>query len=149
MRLEGVDNLQSYGIVFGGDWDGTDCPNSNYSSCFNRYYRLLAVWFGADNEMKYQLKRIDSHDPFNNHGRGTELIPFTEVLVNSPSEGYQTWAVELFPNGDIKIFVNGNLIGQTNDTVLLNEPFFGAFSSTDEYTGLQAQFDYFSVVRLE
>jgi uncharacterized repeat protein (TIGR01451 family) len=149
VRLEGQDNEHSYGIVFGGDWDDTSCPNSDYSRCFNHYYRLIVVWFTPNSVMKYLLKRIEYHDPSNNHGRGTELIPFTDVQVNSPSIGYQTWAVELFPNGDIKIFVNGNLVGVVNDTAFINDPYFAVFTSTDEYTGLQAEFDYFDVMHLE
>ncbi|MCA9968850.1 MAG: DUF11 domain-containing protein, partial [Anaerolineales bacterium] len=41
-----VDNLHAYGVIFGADWNGEPCPNGDYSSCFNHYYRMLAIWYG-------------------------------------------------------------------------------------------------------
>lgn len=148
VRLVGKDNLHAYGLVFGGDWDGSFCPNSDFTSCYNQYYRLLVLWFGNNDELKYQLKRIDSHDPDNGHGRGGTLIGFREVQVNEPSGGWQVWGIEVQPNGVIKIFVNDNQVGQVTDTSLIDKPYFGTFSAVDEYTGLQAEFDRYTVTSL-
>ncbi|MCZ7668403.1 MAG: hypothetical protein M5U34_15025 [Chloroflexi bacterium] len=98
--------------------------------------------------MKYDLKRIDYHDPRNNAGRGDTLISTREVDVNSPAEGYQNWAVEVSPAGKIKIFVNGGLVGETTDTRYIGSPYFGSFSSTDEYNGLEAYFDWYESTAL-
>lgn len=149
IQLQGRDNLHAYGLVFGGDWDGTLCPNNEFTSCYNQYYRLLVLWFGNNDELKYQLKRITSHDEDNGHGRGGTLIGFREVQVNQPSGDWQVWGVEVHPNGDIKIFVNGNQVGETTDTALIDKPYFGTFSAVDEYTGLRAEFDWYTVTSLQ
>jgi uncharacterized repeat protein (TIGR01451 family) len=145
IRLVGVDNLHSYGLIFGGDWNGQECPNDDYSSCFNVYYRLNVIWSGnLDNQLTIQLKRIDFHDG-NNVGRGPDLIPAKTVNVNSPAEGYQIWRVFVYADGLIQITVNNNLVGEVYDTMYINNPYFAAFSSTDEYNGLEAEFDYYQV----
>ncbi|HSH04856.1 MAG TPA: DUF11 domain-containing protein [Anaerolineae bacterium] len=150
VRLEGVDNLHTYGFVFGADWDGTQCPNSEYTSCFNQYYRLLNIWSGAQSTLKMQLKRIDYHDyDAGNAGRGADLISVTNVQVNSPSETDQEWAIEVWPSGDIYIFANGNMVGQSFDPYFINNRYFGFWSSTDEYTGLEAVYDWVEVIALE
>jgi uncharacterized repeat protein (TIGR01451 family) len=149
IQLQGRDNLHAYGLVFGGDWDGTLCPNNDFTSCYNQYYRLLVLWFGNNDELKYQLKRITSHDEDNGHGRGGTLIGFREVQVNQPSGDWQVWSVEVHPNGDIKIFVNGNQVGETKDTALIDKPYFGSFSAVDEYTGLRAEYDWYKVTSMQ
>jgi len=146
IRWVGVDNLHSYGIVWGADWNGQPCPNANYTSCFNHYYRLNVIWSGnLGNKLTVQLKRIDYHDPGDNTGRGIDLIPATVFNVNPPSQGYQTWAIRVYPDGVMRLFLNGNQIRVVNDTMYIQDPYFGAFSSTDEYNGLEAEFDYFQV----
>ncbi|MFZ0545439.1 MAG: hypothetical protein WAM60_08370 [Candidatus Promineifilaceae bacterium] len=149
IQLVGVDNLHSYGIIFGGDWNGQPCPNNDYSSCFNHYYRLNVIWSGnLNNRLTVQLKRIYYHDE-NNVGRGVDLAPTRTVEVNPPAQGFQTWVIQVFPNGDIRVRVNGNLVFSVNDTHYVQNPFFGAFSSTDEYTGLEAEFEYFEASYLD
>lgn len=150
VKYTGVDNLHTYGIIFGGDWDGTECPNDDYSSCFNNYYRLSVIWSGnLDQELKVQLKRIDFHEEDDNVGRGPEL-GLREVNVNDPPEGYQTWVVEVDPStGRISVLVNGNIVFEVFDTVYTSYRYFGVFASTDEYTGLEAEFDYFQVTAVD
>ncbi len=148
IQLVGKDNLHTYGLVFGGDWDGSQCPNSDFTSCYNQYYRLLVTWYGNNDELKYQLKRIDSHDPDNGHARGSTLIGFREVQVKEPSHKWQVWGIEVQPDGVIKIFVNGNKVGQITDSSLIENPYFGTYSAVDEYTGLQAEFDWYKVTSL-
>jgi len=149
VRLVGVDNLHGYGIIFGADLDDQPCPNSDYSSCFNQYYRLIAFWSGnADKRMTSRLKRIDYHDGRNNAGRGVTMTPWLTPEVNDPADGYQNWAVEVYPLGTIRIYVNGNFVRETTDKSYIESPFFGTFSSTDEYNGLQAEYDWYEVVPL-
>ncbi|GMQ78361.1 MAG: hypothetical protein BMS9Abin02_0864 [Anaerolineae bacterium] len=149
VRLEGVDNLHGYGIIFGADQLGQPCPNADYSSCFNQYYRLTAFWSGnADKRMTTQLKRIDYHDDRNNAGRGVKLTPWLTPGVNDPANGYQQWAIEVYPSGLIKIFVNGKFVDDAFDTNYIDRPFFGTFASTDEYNGLQAEYDWYQVTPL-
>ncbi|HET6444981.1 MAG TPA: hypothetical protein VFI27_10430 [candidate division Zixibacteria bacterium] len=153
MRARHVEpgNLNSYGIIFGGDWDAqSGCPAPDFSTCFNQYYRLNMIWFGDDPsspQLRAVLKRIDSHDPRNNHGRGETLISM-DVGVNHPSSGFQEWSVEVYPNGTIRLFENGTFFAETVDTNYIDQPYFGSFSSTDEYAGLEAHFDWFEVTAL-
>jgi uncharacterized repeat protein (TIGR01451 family) len=149
VRLVGVDNLHGYGIIFGADLLGQPCPISkeDFSSCFNQYYRLSVIWSGSP-WMTTQLKRIDKHDDRNNAGRGVALTHWLTPNVNSPSEDYQKWAVEVYPSGLIKIFVNGKFVDDTFDTKYIDRPFFGTFASTDEYNGLQAEYDWYQVTPL-
>ena len=154
MRARHVEpsNLNSYGMIFGGDWDGTSpCPSANYSTCFTGYYRMNIIWFGddpADPLLRVIVKRIDYHDPVNGHGRGVTIMDEVNARVAFPPSGHQRWAVEVYPNGLIKVFVNDNFVGQAVDSTYVNRPYFGAFSSTDEYAGLEAHFDWFEVKAL-
>lgn len=152
MRARHVEpeNLNSYGMVFGGDWNApAQCPASNFTTCFNQYYRMNIIWFGDDNhKLRVILKRIDFHDPSNNHGRGETIIDAVDVSTQGVSSAYQRWAVEVHANGTIKIFINGNFVAQTVDTAYINRPYFGTFSSTDEYAGLEAHFDWFQATAL-
>jgi uncharacterized repeat protein (TIGR01451 family) len=149
-RQEEPGNLNSYGMVFGGDWVSQEpCPVWDYSTCFNQYYRLNIIWFGDDNQtLRAILKRIDTHDPANNHGRGETIIPSVNVPTQGLSGSFQNWAVEVYPNGTIKLFINGDFVTQTVDTHYIDRPYFGSFSSTDEYAGLEAHFDWFEVTAL-
>ena len=143
---DGVDNLHSYGIIFGGDWNGQPCPASDYSSCFNHYYRLNIIYFGDNaRELRMQLKRIDYHDmEEGNAGRGKSLIDFNDVSVSDPS-GWNVWAVVVSADGTIEIYVNGKRVGIAHDTRYIHEKYFGVFASTDEYAGTAATFDYYEV----
>ncbi len=150
IRLVGVDNLHSYGIVFGGDWNGQPCPNNDYSSCFNNYYRLNVVWSGdMDDRLSIQLKRIDYHEQPDNVGRGVTLMPFNTVNVIPPAQGWQTWTFQVYANGVIRLLLNGQQVFEGFDTNYINNPYFGAFSSTDEYNGLEAEFQYFEASFLD
>ncbi|MGB3713223.1 MAG: DUF11 domain-containing protein [Candidatus Promineifilaceae bacterium] len=149
-RLVGADNLNSYGLIFGGDWNAQDpCPVWDFSTCFNQYYRLSIIWFGDSNQrLRAIVKRINNHDPENNHGRGVTIIPAVDVPTQGPSSSYQNWAVEVYQNGTIKLFINGNFVAQTVDTNYIDRPYFGTFSATDEYNGLEAHFDWYQVTAL-
>ena len=144
---EGIDNLHSYGIVFGGDWDTSQpCPNSNFTSCFNRYYRLNAVWHGSSSTLKVQLKRIDYHDTDDNSDEGKELMGFTDVFVGDP-DGWNTWTIDVYANGRIKLYVNGNLFYDEQQELLYisGGRYFGAFASSNEYSGTAAFYEYYTI----
>lgn len=143
----GVDNLHSYGLIFGGNYNGGACPNAAYSSCFNAYYRLNVIWSGPDNSLKYELKRIDGHDPTDNGGVGVTLIPFKTASVGD-SQGYNTWAIDVYPNGRIEVYVEGKLVGAAKDSTYINQPYFGVFASSDEYAGSEPTFEYYGLSAL-
>ncbi len=142
--LENPDNLHSYGLIFGGDWNGQACPNADYSSCFNHYYRLNVVWHGPDTSMLVQLKRIDYHDPDSNAGGGVTLIDYFDAAVKPQNEG-NVWMIEVQANGTIKLYVNGNLLRTVTDSTYVNNPYFGVFASSNEYLGSRPWFDWYKV----
>ncbi len=151
VRMEDADNLNSYGLIWGADWNGEECgPAPDVTeNCFNHYYRLNIIWFGNPTIMHFQLKRVDFHDARTHAGRGPNLIDYSEVTVNNPSHDYQVWRVEHHPNGDIKLYINGNLFGQHNDSTYLGNRYFGVFASSDEYLGSEPHFDWYTVTALD
>ena len=54
----------------------------------------------------------------------------------------------MYPSGLIKLFVNGNFVAEVVDSTYIDRPFFGAFSAVDEYTGLEAEFDWYKATIL-
>lgn len=148
VRLFDQSNLHSYGIVFNGSYDEsiTSCAANNYTPCFNTYYRLLVIWYGASSNLRATLKRIDYHDS-NNSARGPELAPNRDPNSNSPSQTWQDWAVERYPDGMMRVYLNGVLVYEVFDATFF-DPYFGLMAATDEYAGLDAQFDYVRVTPL-
>lgn len=145
VRLVDQSNLHSYGIVFNGQYDGvTDCSANNYTPCFNSYYRLLVIWYGDGSKLRTILKRIDFHDE-KNSGRGVDLAPNMDPSGNSPSQTWQDWAVERYPDGTMKIFLNGAKVYEVADSTYF-DPYFGFIAATDEYAGLDAQYDYVRII---
>ncbi|MCB9422824.1 MAG: DUF11 domain-containing protein [Ardenticatenaceae bacterium] len=144
---DGVDNLHTYGIVFGGDWNGQPCPNAIYSSCFNHYYRLQVIWFGSPTKLRVDLKRIDYHDS-DNIGRGdTKIFGFKDITVGDPN-GWNKWTIERLANGTINVYVNDKYVGGGVDPTYVNDRYFGAYAASNEYSGTAANFDYFVVTAL-
>jgi len=144
-RIRHLGNELSYGIVFGGN-GGTFCPvdRSNAGSsngCFSHYYRLNVIWGGY---LKYQVKRIDYHDPEKGSGRGRELLSTTNVSDRTSNNGWNTWEIKVYDNG-FAVYVNGGLLGWTEDTTYVHEPYYGIFISTYEYNGATFEHDYFYV----
>ena len=150
IRLNKPDNLNSYGLIFGGDWNGTTCPNGDFNSCFNHYYRLNIIWYGSKNNLRVRLKRIDYHDEKEgNAGRGVGLTDYFSVKVGSPPEKYVEWRVRVLENGTINIYVNDNLVKSVTDSTYINGPYFGVFAATDEYLGSEPWVDWYSVTPLD
>ncbi|MCA9995086.1 MAG: hypothetical protein KDE56_05030 [Anaerolineales bacterium] len=141
-----VDNLHAYGIIFGGDWNGLACPTDHYWTCFNQYYRLLVIWHGSPDTLRVNLKRIDSHDPEDNAGRGITLVDYKEVSMN-PND-WNTWAVEVHDNGDIVVLVNGRVWATVNDSTYLANRYFGVFAASDEYLGAEPHFDHYGLTHI-
>jgi hypothetical protein len=150
VRLNEQDNLNAYGFIFGGDWDGTaSCPNNRYNDCFHHYYRLMFLWYGAPQHLRMQLKRIDFHDSGDNGGDGETLISYKDINVGIPPEGFKTWRIVVEEDGLIKIYVNGEKVAQATDDTYIHNPYFGVFAATDEYLGAEPWYDWYSVTALD
>ncbi|MCB0035728.1 MAG: DUF11 domain-containing protein [Anaerolineales bacterium] len=147
VRLFDQSNLHSYGIVFNGQYDRvSDCSANNYTPCFNSYYRFLAIWYGDNSKLRTTLKRIDFHDD-KNSGRGVDLDSNKDPSGNSPSQTWQDWAVERYPDGRMRIFLNNVAVYDVYDSNFF-DPYFGFIAATDEYAGLDAQYDFVRIIPL-
>ena len=177
VKFEGVGNLNTYGMIWGGDWNGLPCPAAGRSTtipetmiaptsdivysnitgrapqnfndnCFQTYYRTIMLWQGPGNEMKFQWKRVEYHDD-NNHGKGTDLMAWQNIQLQSgDSLGWNDWAVEVYADGTMKLFSGTNLVATVQDTSYINQPYFGFFASTDEYPGSDPLWDYIRITRI-
>jgi hypothetical protein len=151
MRFDpSVDNLHSYGLIWGGDWDDTNiaCPNEGFTSCLNHYYRLNILWYGSsDDELRTQIKRIDYHDK-DGSGRGDSLAGYADNGVNSPSGGWQDWIVERENSGEMRVFVNNETVPKrTVSDTTYNGPntYFGILATSNEYAGAEPWVDWFKI----
>jgi hypothetical protein len=150
VRLEEPKNLNTYGIIFGGDWNGAYCPAPDYSSCFNHYYRLSVTWYADDaGRLRVTLKRIDYHDS-NNVGRGVTLFgPYDVPVIGIPRDWHE-WKVKVYASGLIQVYVDGTTFaGSAVDTTYINDPLFGGFAATDEYLGARPFYDWFTAMGMD
>lgn len=141
-----VDNLHSYGLVWGGDWDGSTCPNNNFTSCFTHYYRLNVIWFGAQNHLRVGIKRIDYHTD-SNAGRGETIMDYQDIYTGSPG-GWNDWGIEQDFDGDIRLYFNGELIRTLSDPerrYVGKGTFPGFYATSNEYLGSEPWYDFFQI----
>ncbi len=138
VRVRDEANLVAYGIIFGAN-DGSPCPAYRDSGCFYHYYRLEVIW---DGRLKAGFKRIDRHESEKGKGQGTEIIGYR--YVEGDSIGWHTWKFEVKADG-IDIYYDGGLFGSISDSQYVNEPYFGVYTSANEYKPSIGQFDYYYV----
>ena len=139
-------NEVSYGIAFGSNV-GTYCEVNRSNSmgqdgCFAHYYRVNVIWAG--NYLKFNVNRVDGHD---DRGRGiaTELMGFYNLtgLGYDPGD-WHVWEIKVSETG-FSIYVNGHYITHISDTVYINEPYHGIFSSTFEYNNAHFEHAYYYI----
>ncbi len=157
MMPANLGNLVSQGVVFGGDWNGQTCPDYStlagvyqHNICFNHFYNTNTIWFG---KLKLLFERNDSlvwcptcgGSPMKRLGSQT-LIETIENFTTPNS--WNTWRIEVRSSG-IDLYVNGVKFFTFNDTRYINDPYFGIFASTDEYSNSTARFDYIAITPLD
>lgn len=151
-------NLVSHGVVFGADWNGTaSCPDWStvlgvyaHNNCFNHFYNTNLIW-SSDNDLTLLWERIDQlvwcpqcdGSPLKRLGHVPPAVPFR---MNAST--WNTYRIEV-RESEIKFFINGNLRYTYNDTRWINDPYFGIFASTDEYSNSTWRFDYIKVTPLD
>ncbi len=146
-RAINLGNLNTYGIVFGGN-GGSVCPIDRSTSgdpngCFFHYYRLNVIHHGGG--FRYGIHRIDYHmggEDGRGHAVSTELMAYTD-LENS-ALGWLHWELEVYADG-FALFVNEEQKAWIEDTTYINEPYYGMFISNDEYNHSYWEHDYFYV----
>lgn len=158
--IDHLANLTSLGAAFGGDWNGEPCiDRSSYAgvyyheNCFNHFYNTNTIWYGG---MKVLFEKVDylvwcptcGGSPMkrlgNNYAEWQEIDITNRVNPN----GYNTYRIEVRPES-IRLFVNGNQYATSTATQWVQYPYFGLFSSADEYKPAEWYIDYYSVMPLD
>lgn len=150
-------NLVSHGVVFGGDWSGEACPDWSsiqgvyeHDNCFNHFYNTNLIW-SSDNDLILLWERIDQliwcpdcgGSPMKRLGDVPAAVGF-----NLNASGWNDYRVEV-RQGEIKFFINGVQRYTYNDTRWINDPYFGVFASTDEYSNSTWRYEYFKITPLD
>ncbi len=142
------ENQDLYGIVFGADWDGTTCPNVDFSSCFETYYVLKVEYRNTDGTfLRFKLQKVKSFVS-NQPNDVVELIDWTKVSSVDEND-FNVWRVEVLENNKIKIYLNNNKVGDATDNSMSSfiQPYFGVIVETkSQHSNARAKFDYFEVV---
>lgn len=150
-------NLVSHGVVFGGDWTGAPCPDWStltgvyaHKNCFNHFYNTNLIW-SSDTDLTLLWERVDSlvycpgcgGSPLKRLGDVPPALPF-----HPNASSWNDYRIEVRSSG-IKFFMNGALRYTYNDTRWINDPYFGVFASTDEYSNSTWRYEYFRVTPLD
>ncbi len=150
-------NLVSHGIVFGGDWTGAPCPDWStlegvyaHNNCFNHFYNTNLIW-SSGTDLTLLWERIDTLVWCPNCG-GSPLKRLGDVPPAVPyhpnASGWNDYRIEVRPN-EIRFLLNGDHVYSYNDTRWINDPYFGVFASTDEYSNSTWRYEYFKVTPLD
>jgi hypothetical protein len=145
-------NAQAYGLLFGGNYD-TPCPADRYTAkgdgCLSHYYRLLVSYSMGDGSFIWSLKRVDYHDPDNNgKGDGLTLIDWKSA---DPDDvlGWNEWKVTVTNSSydNIKVYLNGTLLGKTTDHTYLSSRYFGTMMVSPDFGQVGAKWDWYKIVK--
>lgn len=145
-QFENPEFRDMYGVVFGADWDGTACPNSGFTSCFNTYY-LLKVEYRTDGgtHLRFKLMKVTDHS--GNQPVGDNLIEWTNVTTSVDEGGFNQWQINVETDDDIKVYLNGDQVGTVRDTSMDSfiKPYFGVVAETKENAASTIKFDHFRI----
>lgn len=151
-------NLKSFGIVFGGDWNGDLCPDPStvegwyeHEACFNQFYNTNIIYFGP---LKLLYERVDelvwcpncSGSPLKRLG-DIDSGNVRDIVGTNGADDYHTYRIEVRED-EIRFLVDGDLEYTYGDTRYIDRPYFGIFASTDEYSNATARVEYFSIMPL-
>ncbi len=156
-------NLWSFGAVFGGDWPAPNCPMSTstdgwymHQDCFNHFYNTNTIFYGP---LKLLFERVDQLEwclacggsPLKRLGDINPGSIKTYKLVDPT--GWNHYRIEVRED-IIKVYAaklgyEPELQYTYRDTRYVNNPYFGLFASTDEYTNGIWWFDNFLVAPID
>ncbi|MBK6326803.1 MAG: hypothetical protein IPF56_12860 [Chloroflexi bacterium] len=149
-------NLVSHGIIFGADWNGGLCPDWSsldgvyaHTNCFNHFYNNNMIW-SSDKDLTLLWERIDflvwcpscGGSPLKRLG-DTRAVGFS---LNASD--WNDYRIEVRQN-EIRFFINGSVRFTYTDTRWVNDPYFGVFVSTDEYSNSTWRYEYFKITPLD
>lgn len=150
-------NLVSHGVVFGGDWTGAPCPDWStlagvyaHNNCFNHFYNTNLIW-SSGSDLTLLWERVDTlvycpncgGSPLKRLGHVPPAVPF-----HPNANDWINYRIEV-RESEIKFFMNGNLSYTYSDTRWIDDPYFGVFASTDEYSNSTWRYEYFRVTPLD
>jgi hypothetical protein len=140
------EDQDQYGIIFGANYTGGDCPATDFSTCFTNYYELRVRYrdTGDRKLMEYKLKRVEGVDS-NNQNFGKDLIDWTDVDEYVDEDGWVQWDVNVNSSGKIRIAADNNSVGSATDTTYLDNPYFGLEVRTGDVDSTEVRFDYFKI----
>lgn len=155
MRVHDPSNLVSGGVVLGGDWNGDACPEIGNvyqtDNCFNQFYNFNMIYFGP---MKLLFEQVDrlNYCPTCGGSQIKRLGP-TEVVENinglgNPANDWHNFRITVEEDG-MRFYVDDKFVRHFTDTTYINRPYFGVFTSTDEYKPSIYFYDYFSVTPID
>lgn len=162
-RMLHVANLQSHGAVFGGDWPSLNgCPSDpstfdgiyKHQDCFNHFYNTNTIFFGG---LKMLFERVDRLEwclkcggsPMKRLG---DVGNTTNLILVDP-EGWNHYRIEVREDS-IKYFAGKrggppHLRKVYTDTRWVDDPYFGLFVSTDEYSNSWWAIDNYRIMPLD
>ena len=152
VHMDSDQNLISGGMVFGGDWNGGACPEYGNvyqtDNCFNHFYLFNYIWHGPMKLLYEQanwLYYCPSCGGSQIKRRGPEPIGIDNVLANgNPALNWHNYRVEVRDSG-VTLYIDDHFVRTFSDTTWINEPYFGVFTSADEYQPSIWFFDYFEL----
>lgn len=155
MRVHDPSNLVSGGVVLGGDWNGDACPEIGNvyrtDNCFNQFYNFNMIYFGPMKLLFEQVNRLD-YCPTCGGSQLKRLGP-TEVVENidglgNPANDWHNYRITVQDDG-LRFYVDDKFVRHFTDTTYIHRPYFGVFTSTDEYKPSIYFYDYFAVTPLD
>jgi hypothetical protein len=154
-RAHDVSNLISGGAVFGGNWNGGDCPQQGVEfftgqNCFSQFYAHNYIFYGP---LKLQWEKVKQLNYCPDcGGSALKRIADTHVIDNiipgDQASAWNNYRIEVRSDG-VRLFVNGAFRYHYTDTEFVNRPYFGTFASTFEYKPSIWFFDYYRVTRID
>ena len=145
-KLLNREDGDEYGIIFGGDYTGNDCPAADFSTCFTEYYEFR-VRYRDDNGDKFldwKLKRVEGHDE-NNQNFGPDIIDWKRLDGVNP-DSWVKWDIEVHNNGQLFIFANNvKQAGSAKDATYINNHYFGLIGRTSAKSGSHILFDMLQI----
>jgi hypothetical protein len=162
--IVGGANLWSFGGVVGGDWPSLGgCPSMppgsawyTHQDCFNQFYNTNVIFYGP---MKLQWERVDElvwclecgGSPSKRLGDVNPGSVKTLQLVDPT--GWNHYRIEVREDQirfyAAKLGFEPKLQYQYFDTRYVDQPYFGLFASTDEYTNGLWRVDNFLVMPID
>lgn len=150
----------SSGLSFGADWPGTICPDYStiqgiyqHQLCFNQFYNTNNIFAAAaDPTMIFErvdelvwcptcggspMKRLGDIDANN-----------TVTLSDFDLPNWNEYRIEVRANS-IRVYAGGVFRFEYTDTRYVNDPYFGFFGSTSEYSSSTWRIDWIQVLPLD